>query len=328
MEVYELSKITDNPLFEGFGYEDSPSLLGRGQVGDDFFPKDSLNWEWKIEPLSRIWKPLVVLGRVRSFNDYPAIGLMIPAFSYRAVQTLRDFLEPNGELLSLIHPAGEYYAFNCFTIVEILDHEKTIAYWSRVESRMASHVRFFSIYSDRLAGLSIFRMREMPNRIFVTTPFAVRVKQAGLNGFHFKKVWPFPEGVDYWMEDKINRKRETQIQDSSREVYVKEQSLFLHLPLAGSKLSKDEKKRIALFENELDAQLFTPSLDTPYFGCLEGKKTKKGVTTILLSCPDSEKLYDKLFNWLSSLPWTPKPKVVLRKVPFDNFDIEGNEIYQ
>jgi hypothetical protein len=37
MEIYELDPIVDNPLFEGFGYEDSPSLLGRSKIGDVFF---------------------------------------------------------------------------------------------------------------------------------------------------------------------------------------------------------------------------------------------------------------------------------------------------
>jgi hypothetical protein len=27
MEVYELGKIVDNPLFEGFGYGDAPSFI-------------------------------------------------------------------------------------------------------------------------------------------------------------------------------------------------------------------------------------------------------------------------------------------------------------
>ncbi|MEI8212564.1 MAG: hypothetical protein WCI02_10475 [Planctomycetota bacterium] len=326
MEVYELGRIVDNPLFEGFGYEDAPSLLGRSTIGDDFFPEDSCCWEWTIEPLSKIWKPLVVLGRVRSFNDYPKLALLIPAFSRRAVDALQDFLEPNGEALPLIHPAGEYYAYNCRTIVEILNHDKTVANWSCVEPRMASNVRFFSIYSDRLTGLTIFRMREMPNRVFVTSPFVERVNQTGLNGFHFKKVWPFPVGIDYWMEDKKSRKAATQIHASSGSVSFKAQSLVLRLTLAGPKLSKDEKKRIAFIEDELDAQLFTPSLESPFFGCLEGKKTSKGVTTLFLSCPDSEKLYEILSNWLESLRWTPRPTVVLRKVPFDDFGIDGKEI--
>ncbi|HQX51117.1 MAG TPA: hypothetical protein PLY87_17955 [Planctomycetaceae bacterium] len=323
MEVFELDSISDNPLFEGFGSGDNPSFLGRKRVFDDFFADDINSWDWKIEPLADKWKPIIVEGRTRSFNDYPSIGGMVPAFSRRAADALRDYLEPNGELLPLIHPAGEYYAFNCRRIVEILDRENTKALWGRLEPRMASSVDFYSIHADRLTGLTIFRLREMPNRVFVTTTFVERAREHGLNGFHFKKIWPFPEGVSYWMEDKKNKKAASQIRTAVGSVDIKAESLVICLPLADAKLTKDEKKRIAAFEDELDAQLFTPTLDSPYFGSLEGRKTAKSVTKLYLSCPNSDALFRKLSDWLKSVDWQPRPTVLIRNVPFDDFQAQG-----
>ena len=37
-EVYELDSIVDDPRFEGFSMEDSPSILGRESLDEDLYP--------------------------------------------------------------------------------------------------------------------------------------------------------------------------------------------------------------------------------------------------------------------------------------------------
>ena len=325
-EVFKLRPVLDNPLFEGFASGDTPSVLGRKRIRDDFYPADSSTWDWTLERLTEKWKPVVVEGRTRSFNDFPCMGMMIPAFSRRAADALRDFLEPNGELLPLIHPAGEYYAYNCLKIVEIVDHAASKAMWSHLDPRCALDIDYFAIHADRLAGLSIFRMRELPNICFVTAPFVERVHEHGLNGFHFVKVWPLPEGANYRLEDKKHWLADRQIVTAAGPADIKAESLVICLPLAGAKLSADEKKRIAGIEDEIDAQLFTPTLDTPYFGSLEGKKTAKGMTKLYLSCPNAEALFGKLETWLKSLVWEPRPTAILRSAGFDDFEAGGREV--
>jgi len=324
--VFELNPILDNPRFEGFGWGDTPSVLGRRRIRDDFYPADLDTWDWTLEPLAARWRPIEVLGRVQSFNDFPCLGLMIPAFSRRAVDALRDFLKPNGELLPVIHPAGAYYAYNCLTIAEVLDHARTVAPWRRSAPRMTQSVDVYALLPDRIDRLTIFRMREMPNRVFVTTRFVERVRQHGLNGFHFVKVWPWPQGTNYRLEDKKSREGDTTVWTTTGTVDIKAQSVVICLPLVGGKLSTDEKKRISLIEDDLDAQLFTPTLDSPYFGSLEGKKTTKGMTRLYLSCPDSEALFKKLADWLKGLDWQPRPVVLVRTVSFDDFTAGGREV--
>lgn len=326
VELFKLEPVLDNPLYEGFGTGDAASFLGRDNVFDDFFPKDGGIWDWKVDRLAERWKPIKVVGRTRSFNDYPCLGMLIPAFSRRAVDALRDYLEPNGELLPVIHPAGEYYAYNCCKIAEVLDRQASKALWSPVEPRLGSMFDYYSIYADRLSGLTIFRMREQPNLIFVTTSFVDRARTHGLNGFHFVKVWPFAEGTNYRLEDKKNRAVEGCIRTAHGFKDIKEESLVICLPLESAKLSKEEKKRISSIEDELDAQLFTATLAAPYFGSLEGKKTAKGVTKLFLSCPDAEALFRKLETWLRALPWEPRPTVLVREVSFDDFGAGGREV--
>ena len=52
----------------------------------------------KTKSLKKKWKIPELWGPVPSFHDYPATEL-VPCFSQRAVDALRDVLEPNGELL-------------------------------------------------------------------------------------------------------------------------------------------------------------------------------------------------------------------------------------
>src|SRR5258707_1021726 len=123
--LYKLEPIADNPKFEGFAFVREESLRGNGPFVWDFGPDDvkTKGRGWTITPLAPIWTPQPVIGRVRSFNDYPCVDLIIPAFSRRAVDALRDFIEPNGELLPLVSPVGEYFAYNTTTVADILDHE-------------------------------------------------------------------------------------------------------------------------------------------------------------------------------------------------------------
>jgi hypothetical protein len=321
--IYKLQPILDNPIYEGFGGGDAPSLLGRGRIHNDFFPARRDQWDWTIDPLAPVWKPLKVVGRVARFNDYPCLGKMIPAFSDRAVAALRQFLEPNGELLPLDTSIGDYYAYNCRTVVEILDQTKCRASWMGKLPSCALDINYFSVIPERTAGLSIFRLRELCNWTFVSDQFADVVRETGLNGFHFVKVWPWPEGIDFRKEERTRRRAEgNRVKTESGMQEAKNQSLTLDFQLSGSPITKEEKQRLARFQDELDAQLLVGSADDVYFGSLEGRRTMRGRTRLLLSCPDHNSLFRKLLPWLKSIDWDPTPVVWLRDGPYDDHACE------
>lgn len=73
-EVFDLLPVVANALFEGFGSGGSASFLGRDNVRRDFLPANREMWDGTLEPLAAKWKPIEVLGRVRSFNDFPCLG--------------------------------------------------------------------------------------------------------------------------------------------------------------------------------------------------------------------------------------------------------------
>jgi hypothetical protein len=190
--LYNLDCITDDPEFEGLAFVRGDSLRGNGRLAFDFGPDDipTKGRAWTVTPLAPIWSPQPVAGRVKPHNDYPCVNLQIPAFSRRAVDALRDFLEPNGELLPLVSSVGEYYAYNITTVVDILDHARSDIIWYDENHDIALRIRRYECIAEKLTGLSIFRLVEKPASTFVHQVFVDRVRQHGLQGFDFTRLYP------------------------------------------------------------------------------------------------------------------------------------------
>jgi hypothetical protein len=193
--LYLLEGFVDIPEFEGFGFGNAKSFRGKGRLAFDFSPDDipTKGRAWTVTRMAPTWVPPRVRGRVSPSNDYPCINLSIPAFSRRAVDALRDFLEPNGELLPLVSSVGEYYAYNVTTVVDVLDHERSDIDWYNDKHDTAFEIRRYECLPGRLTGLSIFRLVENSVSTFVHQVFVDRVRQHGLRGFDFTRLWPPPE---------------------------------------------------------------------------------------------------------------------------------------
>jgi hypothetical protein len=195
--LYELTCMTRDPEFEGFGFVREESIRGKKWLSDDFQTDDlqTKGRSWTVTRMASIWTPQLVAGRVDPREDYPCVNLTIPAFSRRAVDALRDFLEPNGELLPLVSSVGEYYAYNITTVADILDHEKSDIEWPPANRVIARQIRHYECISEKLAGLSIFRIVEQPHWTLVHQVFVDRVRQHRLNGFDFIRLYPLPDGT-------------------------------------------------------------------------------------------------------------------------------------
>ncbi|MCY2966215.1 MAG: hypothetical protein NT069_21720 [Planctomycetota bacterium] len=331
--IFELSKVCDNPKYEGFAFCDERSLLfheryshnemRRRAICDDlscdFFPKSPYTWEWSLESLREKWHPPRVEGRVTPFNDFPCIGMMIPAFSERAADCLRDYLEPNGELLEFLFDSRKYHAYHCRKIVEILEHPGTVgAFYTGYSPRRktpATSLSFLKVIPELVADLSIFRLRELPNRVFVSNLFVERVHEYMLNGFRFARVWPMPSRSDY-LSESLREEREMRAKEPDGT--NKLQSMIIEFVYQGTKRTDDERRRIAQYEDDIDAQLVVRSLREEYFGSLEGKRTAKGKSKLYLSCPNAQRLFTKLRPWLKSIEWPVPPRVFVREAPYDH----------
>ena len=300
-EVFKLEIVTDNPLFEGFGMSTSPSVLGRRNLREDISPgfgADENTRVWRVPRLAKLWQPPKVVGRVQAYQDFPGLGMTLPAFSQRACAALTDFLLPNGELLPLKSAQGEYYFYNITTVIDALDVNKSdCTFWCDPPTT-AVDIDFFVFKKNMLKGASIFRIVEMPVFTLVTSSFVNRVYEAGLNGFHFIKIWPFPKGVNWRKES--NRKEKMK-RAATRS--LKQNTVVVILPLTAAKPNASEKKKIKLLENDLDAQLAISHLAAPFFGQYEGSDNVDKEFRLFISCPDANKLLEKLSPWLNTLNW-------------------------
>jgi hypothetical protein len=248
-----------------------------------------------------------VIGRVRPYNDYPCCNLDIPAFSERAVEALRDMLEPNGELLPLASSVGNYYAYNITTVADILETERSEVDWIlHSEGVFASSITRYEFRSEKLDDLSIFRLVEEPGRAFVTNRFVERVRAHRLRGFVFHKLWPHGPQEDC-----------TENEGSASGVAA--QSVIVQLALAKSKPSKAEKQRIEDLMDRIDMWLLSVEREGTYLGSLEGNEYVRGECRLFFSCPRADALADQLTPHLRTLSWGAAATITRRYGSFDSF---------
>ena len=314
--IYELEIITDDPKFEGFAFVRKESLRGKGRFTFDFF-SDNIKTEgraWTITRMADIWTPQPVIGRVRPFNDYPCVNLLIPAFSRRAVDGLRDLLEANGELLPLASTVGEFYGYNITTVVDILDHDRSSIEWPDKRRVTAFEIMRYEFFIEKMAGLSIFRLVEMPTTTYVSQVFVDRVREHELQGFRFTKLWPLPNGVSWKEQARKAPKKKGRVPGKRDLKPVAGNTVVLLLPITRAKPNKAEKQRLAKLMDEIDALLYDSGAkpDDAYSGSLEGDDLVANELRLFLSCPDADVLIEKLRPWLKAISWQGTVKVLKR----------------
>ena len=321
--LYKLEPILDNPKYEGFGMGEQPSLRGKRTRYEDLdLDFDSKINDWVVPRLSNIWVPLRVLGRVRPYNDFPCMGLSYPVFSQRAVEVLHDILVPTGELLPLVTSVGSYFLYNCTTIVDIIDFEHSkLDYLNRNTVLEIDHL---CVREARLDGLSIFQMRKYPGRCCATDEVAHRIREAKLEGFEFRKLWPLPENIPYWLHRKHPECHdELTAQSAAKGRPIKGNAVVIRLAIKGKEPTPEERSRIDGITNELDLVLANPHKNARYFGNLEITEFVPGEARLFFSCPDADDLATKLQPLVVAFDWPNKKWLMKRYGEFD--DIEATE---
>lgn len=150
---------------------------------------------WDGSPRAHDWTPLPVTlvtadddGPLAT-SDCPSLGGAPPAFSARAVEVLRDLLEPHGELLPLACDDGEFWAYNCTRVVDALDEDASEVVRFRSSGRVNSIVRHV-LRPAELTNVPVFRLASAPDLYtYVTDAFTEHVTSAGLIGFAPRPVW-------------------------------------------------------------------------------------------------------------------------------------------
>jgi hypothetical protein len=319
--VFKLEKITDHPLFEGFGMDDAPSILGRENLVEDLTPGFGAaegTRRWAAVHLAGAWRAPRVRGRVTEMNDYPCVDLVFPAFSARASDALRDLLEPHGELLPLDSDRGDYHLFNVTRIVDGLDAARSVCeFWSDPPTT-AIDIERYAFRAEVVSDLPIFRVYEDPMTTLVTEPFVARVRERGLQGFLFHRLWPLPDGQPWWALAKENRKAHAAPE-------LQRHSLALIVVWPDSP-SDTERAALTAFEDALDARLAVTTRSDPYYGTYRERADDPGEVRLLLSAPDADRLFEHLEPWLRSRHWPASVRVLLRQGPIHDEDAREREV--
>jgi len=251
-----------DPRFRGFIIgPGATSVLGHETAYEDLKVIDGMSLDWRTQPLAKHWKPMPVVGPVKSFNDYPCLELTKPVFSRRAVDALGDILTANGDLLPLETDVGEYFLYVVQTKIDALNVPGSDVRRNHAK-QAAARIVYFDFIPSRLAGAAIFRIPEQPNYTLVTDRFKERVEQAGLNGFEFAKVWPLPAGADWFVEH-------GKWQAAQKTAKLAGEAVILRFDLRGSVPTAEERDRAVAIEASLAARLKVDSLETPYLGSIE-----------------------------------------------------------
>lgn len=323
MNVYELFPVLDNPLFEGLALKDNAK-------DREWLQTWPANWRanyqtWRPRSLKASWPTLEVVGDVRRFNDYPTVDFR-PAFSRRAVDLLRDILEPNGELLPLRHKIGTFYFYNCTCMTNCVDLTKSSI--TKLPDGIVSSTEHLVFIDGMLDDLTIFKVRTQLLEIFCTQRFVDRVEKTGLQGFVFAPIWPLPEGVTYNDERyRVCKLAEKWKPKEGPELPIKGNTVVLRLYCARKKASKQELAAVEEVMTHLDKSLYDENQASAesYFGNTEGHDVVDYEIRVFLSAPDCDRLVAHLMPNLRSLPWPGKVQVLKRRGEY--VDVDAPEEY-
>ncbi|TWU06411.1 hypothetical protein [Stieleria varia] len=310
MQIYRLRPISDDPRFEGFGW-DLPGITnenGRTYDFTHFYPTTS---RFAVPRLAKRWdKPTFTFQEnVNPFNDFPCCDFHVPVFSRRAVEAVRDLLEPHGELLPVDSKFGLYYAFQTTTLAPgILDTKKTSGIRLDDNPNYFYDISQYHFYKSKLKSqkAAIFRIPEHPSRVLTGDKFRSRVESNKLLGFFFDPIWSDDGCVDR-AKTKTNQKQFEKSQSKT---------LVLHCQLAGESPTNSERKKIAMLRDTIADSIILSTPDEPFVGGLAGEETESGWIRILMPCPQPDKLLKVVLPLFQAFTWKGEKKLSKRNVPY------------
>lgn len=177
MHVYMLRAHSDH--FQCFIMPDGDLFEFAGRFNGRSMKRTRIKAKITVDPSSRSTPK----------GDYPSLIPGVPVFSRRAVTSLSDLLEGNGQVLPVQIGHEEYFLFNATRVVDALDESqsKIIRF---PESSEVLNIRSHFFFKDKIVGLTIFKIPQVITKdVFVTDVFVERVHSAGLKGFWFPVLW-------------------------------------------------------------------------------------------------------------------------------------------
>ncbi|WP_149497469.1 imm11 family protein [Roseiconus lacunae] len=322
-ELFSLKFEYDDPRFSQFSFpEDAPSYFGNPHLSKDFDSDNAGKLDWNPHKLADVWEPQKVIGDVAGFCDYPTVDNK-PAFSARAVAVLRDLLEPCGELLPLLTPIGEYFAFNIQVVSDALDRERSNASLGDPGSskETAFGIKHFIFNESLLGDHAIFRVREYPPMVVVSDQFKTRAEDAGLNGLHFAKIWPYAADESW---DDIDRQLSRKRKREGKLAELRGQSVEIKLTISDEPKDYDEPteeqyRNAFALADKIKSAFSKLGADTGGFmGTVSSVDPGEQGFSINIVCPDAQEAFQVCEPILRSTKWPfPMDVIIVPGNPYD-----------
>lgn len=124
-------------------------------------------------------------------SDYPPYKAHIPILSEKAVLSLNELLESNGELLNIniTDEDDNYYIFNVTNVKDALDKGLSNIKYFRDSNRIM-RVKEYVFRKEVINDSDIFMLNEPKfEEPIVSQKFVNKVEESGLKGFKFELIW-------------------------------------------------------------------------------------------------------------------------------------------
>ncbi len=129
------------------------------------------------------------------YTSFPWRGQDQLALRDEAIDKVGPLLEPYGELLALECEGMRVAVFNCLTVVDALDEDKSELDYLRSSGRLHK-IRSYVFRSDVVEGLGVFMVSQQPGGPLLFTDALVdEVAGTGLSALRFNAVWDSEEGT-------------------------------------------------------------------------------------------------------------------------------------
>ncbi len=140
------------------------------------------------------WIPLKIQihrNKRRKICDYP--GFVVPVFSEKAVDVIRDFLISKADILPLDCGDERYFLINVYNKVDCIDYDQ--AQYTKFDSGRVREFKKYAFKQEMLINEHIFKIPEIIGKsmVFVSDEFRNRVINNDLIGFNFIEVWDSEE---------------------------------------------------------------------------------------------------------------------------------------
>lgn len=132
------------------------------------------------------WQPLVLLKDEQKidpdfFNLYDLDCLILSSIAKKLIYSTMD--ECDYEMLPFISDENEYFLFNCLKTIDCLNKEESIV--EKLEDGTIVDYELLMFDDEKLKGIPVFRIPEIPYKIFITTTFKFLYDELDLKGIDF-----------------------------------------------------------------------------------------------------------------------------------------------